>query len=96
MLTKLLTLSMMLGSISVYANQVNMSDNLDKNVVPSEQEERKKVEEPRNLPDQIDRNTVPAPFEERQKEEEAIDQETLDEYPALEDPTIEDESTDTM
>lgn len=96
MLRKLLTFSMIFGSLSVYANQVNMSDNLDQNQVPAEQEERKKVEEPKNLPDRMDRNTVPAPFEERQKEEEAIDQQKMDEYPVIDDPNIEDEATDTM
>ncbi len=91
MLSKILSLSFLLGSFSVYANQVNMSDNLDKNLIPAEQEARKKVEKPRNLPDRVDRNKVPAPFEERQKEEE-----TFGTDPSKSDPVIEDESTDTM
>lgn len=74
MLTKILGLTMIFGSLSVYANanQVNMGDNLDENLVPAEQEAREKIEKPKNLPDHVDRNTVPAPFEERKQEEQAI------------------------
>lgn len=58
-------ISLMLTSIA-YAN---LSDDLDKNVVPADLEEREHEE--MNFSDPIDDNKVPARLEEREEEEEA-------------------------
>lgn len=107
---KFLLATLVMGSLSAFAQDtqsapVNMSDSLDKNIVPAEQEVRKNTEVPANLPDSVDRNTVPAPFEERQMQEEAIgtESDSMDEKskqhqdePVMDDQKMEDHSDHKM
>lgn len=98
MLSKILCASMIFGSVAVYAqnNPVNMSDSLDKNMVPASEEQRKNVEKPINLPDRVDQNAVPAPFEERQLEEEAIGTESSEDLEKKDQQKMEDHSDHSM
>lgn len=98
MLSKILIASMIFGSVAVYAqnNPVNMSDSLDKNMVPASEEQRKNVEKPTNLPDRIDQNAVPAPFEERQMEEEAFGTDSSEDLEKKDKQKMEDHSDQSM
>jgi hypothetical protein len=64
---KIITLTLLGASLFSYAG-TNLSDAIDANEVPAENEER--VDETINRPDVLDQNFTPSTLEEREKQEE--------------------------
>ena len=74
---KTLLVSLLTLSFSAFGN-TNLSDSIDQNEVPAENEERQ--EETINRPDVLDKNKTPSVLEEREQKEEWRDDYSQEQY----------------